>query len=175
MVCKIRGGWLCSTSMQSKSQSSSHHFSLGGYAGNNFHDYTDIVIPLYLTSRQFDGEVKFLITDRNPWWINKFQNVLRTLSRYELIDIDKEENVHCFTTVTVGLKRYPKELSIDPSKSPYSMKDFRQFLRSAYSLKKDTAIKMKDNGGRDLGFSFFQEREPEHLQTRMTLLKWQEG
>ncbi|KAK6261397.1 hypothetical protein QUC31_007213 [Theobroma cacao] len=123
-------------------------FSLGGYAGNNFHDYTDIVIPLYLTSRQFDGEVKFLITDRNPWWINKFQNVLRTLSRYELIDIDKEENVHCFTTVTVGLKRYPKELSIDPSKSPYSMKKFRQFLRSAYSLKKGTAIKMKDNGGK---------------------------
>ncbi|KAE8726587.1 hypothetical protein F3Y22_tig00006613pilonHSYRG00076 [Hibiscus syriacus] len=26
-------------------------FSLGGYAGNNFHDYADIIIPLYQTSR----------------------------------------------------------------------------------------------------------------------------
>ncbi|XVE58816.1 hypothetical protein DITRI_Ditri04bG0199300 [Diplodiscus trichospermus] len=120
-------------------------FSLGGYAGNNFHDYTDIVIPLYLTSRQFDGEVKFLITNKNPWWINKFQLVLQKLSRYELIDIDKEENVHCFPRVIVGLKRDPKELKIDPSKSPYSMKEFRLLLRSAYSLKKDTAMKMKDH------------------------------
>ncbi|XVF53842.1 hypothetical protein PTKIN_Ptkin05aG0131300 [Pterospermum kingtungense] len=120
-------------------------FSLGGYAGNNFHDYTDIVIPLYLTSRQFDGEVKFLITNKNSWWINKFRNVLQKLSRYELIDIDEEENVHCFTSVIIGLKRYPKELSIDPSKSPYSMKDFRQFLTSVYSLKQETAIKMRDD------------------------------
>ncbi|KAK8335582.1 hypothetical protein V6Z11_A09G065600 [Gossypium hirsutum] len=108
-------------------------FSTAGYAGNNFHDYTDIVLPLYLTSRQFYGEVKFLITDKKPWWIKKFRNILQKLSTYELVDIDKEVNVHCFTSVTVGLKRYPQELKIDSSKSPYSMKDFRKFLRSAYS------------------------------------------
>lgn len=61
-------------------------FSLAGYSGNNFHDYTDVVIPLYLTSRQFDGEVKFLITNKNPGWVYKFKNVLKMLSRYELID-----------------------------------------------------------------------------------------
>ncbi|XP_022738635.1 protein O-linked-mannose beta-1,4-N-acetylglucosaminyltransferase 2-like [Durio zibethinus] len=120
-------------------------FSIGGYAGNNFHDYTDIVIPLYLTSRQFDGEVKFLITNKKPLWINKFQNILEKLSRYELMDIDKEEHIHCFTSVIVGLKRNPKELTIDSSKSPYSMKEFRQFLRSAYSLQKVSTIKMRDN------------------------------
>ncbi|KAK8657109.1 hypothetical protein V6N13_035366 [Hibiscus sabdariffa] len=102
------------------------------------------IIPLYQTSRQFDGEVKFLFTDKNPWWINKFKTILGNLSRYEPIDIDKEEQVHCFGSVIVGLKRDPKELRIDPSKSHYSMKDFRQFLRSAYSLKKVTAIKMTD-------------------------------
>ncbi|XVF50539.1 hypothetical protein PTKIN_Ptkin04bG0109200 [Pterospermum kingtungense] len=125
-------------------------FSLGGYAGNNFHDYTDVVIPLYLTSRQFDGEVKFLITNKNPGWVYKFRNVLQKLSRYELINIDEEESVHCFTSVIVGLKRNPKELKIDlsSSNSPYSMNDFRQFLRSAYSLKRDTVIKMKDTGGK---------------------------
>ncbi|KAK8655933.1 hypothetical protein V6N13_108496 [Hibiscus sabdariffa] len=120
-------------------------FSLGGYAGNNFHDYTDIVLPLYLTSRQFDGEVKFLVTNNYPWWTDKFRHVLQKLSRYELIDIDKEVDVHCFPSVIVGLKRYPKELKIDPSKSPYSMKDFRQFLRSAYSLNKENAIEIRDD------------------------------
>ncbi|GMJ13521.1 hypothetical protein like AT3G18180 [Hibiscus trionum] len=120
-------------------------FSLGGYAGNNFHDYTDIVLPLFLTARPFDGEVKFLVTDKNPWWIDKFRHVLQKLSRYELIDIDNEVDVHCFTSVIVGLKRYPKELKIDTSKSPYSMKDFRQFLRSAYSLKKENAVVIRDN------------------------------
>ncbi|OMO60077.1 hypothetical protein COLO4_33953 [Corchorus olitorius] len=129
-------------------------FSLAGYAGNNFHDYTDIVIPLYLTARQFNGQVKFLVTNKNPWWISKFQHVLRALSNYELIDIDKEENTHCFETVIVGLRRNLKELNIDPSKPPYhSMKDFREFLRSAYSLKKHTAIKMKDNIGKTRRFA----------------------
>ncbi|PPD90205.1 hypothetical protein GOBAR_DD12868 [Gossypium barbadense] len=111
-------------------------FSLGGYSGNNYHDFTDIIIPLYSTARIFNGEVKFVVTNSNPWWIKKFRNLVQKLSNYEVIDIDNEENIHCFTSVVVGLKRAPQELSIDPSKSSYSMKDFRQFLRSAYSLNK---------------------------------------
>ncbi|XVE58815.1 hypothetical protein DITRI_Ditri04bG0199200 [Diplodiscus trichospermus] len=122
-------------------------FSLGGYSGNNFHDFTDIIIPLYSTARLFDGDVKFLITNRNPRWVKKFQILLQKLSNYEVIDIDNEEKIHCFTsTVIVGLKRSPQELSIESSKSPYSIKQFRQFLRSAYSLNKATAIKMEDDG-----------------------------
>ncbi|GKV25082.1 hypothetical protein SLEP1_g34577 [Rubroshorea leprosula] len=118
-------------------------FSAGGYSGNNFHDFTDIVIPLYLTARQFDGEVKLLITDAgHSWWIVKFQKFLKNLSRYEFINIDKDNSVHCFRSVIVGLKRHPRELMIDPSRSPYSMKDFRMFLRSSYSLPKAVAIKM---------------------------------
>ncbi|TYH98344.1 hypothetical protein ES332_A12G303600v1 [Gossypium tomentosum] len=123
-------------------------FSLGGYAGNNFHDYTDIIIPLYLTSRQFNGEVKFLITNKNPWWINKFKTILRNLSHYDPIDIDNEQQVHCLPTVIIGLKRDPKELTIDPSRSPHSMKEFRQFLRTTYSLKKTTAVKLTNNNRR---------------------------
>ncbi|GMJ13522.1 hypothetical protein like AT3G18180 [Hibiscus trionum] len=120
-------------------------FSLGGYSGNNYHDFTDIIIPLYSTARVFNGEVKFLVTDSNPWWINKFRNLVQRLSNYEVIDLDNEENIHCFKSVVVGLKRAPQELSIDPSKSPYSMKDFRQFLRTAYSLNKVYAVEIDDN------------------------------
>lgn len=119
-------------------------FSQGGYTGNHFHDFSDVVIPLYLTSRQYNGEVQFLITDKRPWWIAKFKAILKNLSRYELIDIDREEKVHCFPRVVVGLKRDVRELSIDPSKYSYSMSDFREFLRSCYSLKKANAIKLRD-------------------------------
>ncbi|GAV81573.1 DUF563 domain-containing protein [Cephalotus follicularis] len=121
-------------------------FSSGGYAGNNFHDFTDIIVPLYLTARQFNGEVQFLITNTKRFWIYKFHEIIRVLSRYDIIDIDEEEGIHCFTQVIVGLKRYHgrKELTIDPSKSSYSMNDFRQFLRESYSLKKGTAIKLGD-------------------------------
>ncbi|KAA8542756.1 hypothetical protein F0562_023908 [Nyssa sinensis] len=119
-------------------------FSLGGFSGNHFHDFTDLVIPLYLTSRQFNGEVSFLTTDYRPWWITKFQGILDGLSRHEIVNIDREEEIHCYPSVIVGLKCH-KELSIDPSISlnRLSMKDFRQFLRSSYSLKRTTAIKMR--------------------------------
>ncbi|KAJ7975177.1 Protein O-linked-mannose beta-1,4-N-acetylglucosaminyltransferase 2 [Quillaja saponaria] len=119
-------------------------FSLAGYAGNHFHDFTDVVIPLFLTSRKFNGEVQFLITDKRSWWISKFQAVLNGLSKYELIDIDTDNEVHCFPTVIVGLKRYHKELTIDPLKYSYSMKDFKDFLRSSFSLKRAKAIKIRD-------------------------------
>ena len=120
-------------------------FSQGGYTGNHFHDFSDVIIPLYLTSRQYNGEVQFLITDKRPWWIAKFKAILKKLSRYELMDIDREQEVHCFPSVIVGLKRNVKEMSIDPSKYSYSMSDFREFLRSCYSLKRVNAIKLRDD------------------------------
>ncbi|KAL5815525.1 hypothetical protein ACOSQ4_026166 [Xanthoceras sorbifolium] len=128
-------------------------FSLGGFSGNHFHDFSDLVIPLYLTSRKFDGEVQFLVTDNRPWWISKFRKILEKLSKYQIIDIDKQDNVvHCHSSIIVGLKRDDKELRIDPSKSPIglSMKNFREFLRSTYSLKRNEAIKLRDGEDRTM-------------------------
>ncbi|CAA7051354.1 unnamed protein product [Microthlaspi erraticum] len=113
-------------------------FSLGGYSMNNFHDFTDILIPLYTTARRFNGEVQFLVTNKNLPWLNKFKEIVRSLSNYEVIYIDEEDETHCFSSVVVGLNRHPeyyKELTIDPSNSEYSMSDFRSFLRDAYSLR----------------------------------------
>lgn len=69
--------------------------------------------------------------------------MLQSLSKYEFIDIDNEKEVYCFATVLVGLKRH-KDFTIDPSKYPYTMKDFREFLRSAYYLKRSWATKLRD-------------------------------
>ncbi|XP_027343249.1 alpha-1,3-arabinosyltransferase XAT2 [Abrus precatorius] len=119
-------------------------FSTGGYVGNHFHEFTDIVIPLFLTSRRFNGEVQLIITNNRPWWILKHKALLKKLSNYKIMDIDSDNEVHCFPRVIVGLKRHHKELSIDPQKYFYSMKDFRDLLRSSYSLKRVEAIKIKD-------------------------------
>uniref|UniRef100_A0A6N2KS16 Uncharacterized protein n=1 Tax=Salix viminalis TaxID=40686 RepID=A0A6N2KS16_SALVM len=122
-------------------------FSAGGYSGNFFPCY--IIIPLYSTARTLNREVQFLMTDRKPWWIAKFKTLFEALSRYEIIDIDDRHDVHCFHSLTIGLKgRNNKELSIDSSTSPYSMKDFRKFLRSWYSLKKITAAIIRDGDKR---------------------------
>lgn len=118
-------------------------FSVGGYSGNNFHAFTDIVVPLFLTSRKFIGEVQFLVTNSFPSWIRKFRSILENLSTYNITYIDQGEEVHCFPSVTVGLEHH-KELTIDPSRSPYSMKDFRDFLRSTYALKREDALRIGD-------------------------------
>ncbi|KAK4486618.1 hypothetical protein RD792_006869 [Penstemon davidsonii] len=113
-------------------------FSTGAYSGNYFHAFTDIIIPLYLTCRQFNGKIIFLITDNYSWWVSKYNVILEKLSKYDVVDIDKENEVLCFSRMIVGLKSN-KEFGIDPRVSPhYSIKDFRQFLRITYSLEKET-------------------------------------
>ncbi|XP_062118908.1 beta-1,2-xylosyltransferase XYXT1-like [Humulus lupulus] len=122
-------------------------FSLGGYVGNNFHEFTDVVIPLFITSRKYNGEVQFLVSDKRIYFMEKYQKLLRALSNYKVMDINDVQNsqqVHCFPSATIGLKRHQKEMTIDPERHSYSMKDFRDFLREAYSLKNEKAIQIND-------------------------------
>ncbi|XP_072979084.1 alpha-1,3-arabinosyltransferase XAT3-like [Typha angustifolia] len=113
-------------------------FSDRGYTGNYFHDFTDVLVPIFETSYQFDGEVLFLITDFKLWWIGKYLPVFKNLSRYELIDIDNDNRVHCFRHAIIGLKSHD-DFTIDPyrSRNDYSMVDFTKFMRRTYSLKRD--------------------------------------
>lgn len=114
-------------------------FSLTGYTGNLFHDFTDVMVPLFTTASEFNGEVQFLVTDMALWWTIKYHTVLQKLSKYPVIDFSKDDQVHCFKHVIVGLHAY-MEFTIDQSKAPhnYSMVDFNRFMRGAYSLGRDT-------------------------------------
>ncbi|KAL9252796.1 Alpha-1,3-arabinosyltransferase XAT3-like protein [Drosera capensis] len=128
-------------------------FSSGGYAGNHFHDFSDVVIPLYVNSRHLKRKVKFLVTDMKPWWLAKFRVVLRALSKYDVIDIDKNRQIHCFRSLIVGLRASNKELSTySPMASSYGISytigNFTSFLRSAYSLQRDTAIQLSVDDNR---------------------------
>ncbi|KAG9449018.1 hypothetical protein H6P81_008983 [Aristolochia fimbriata] len=124
-------------------------FSVAGYTGNLFHDFSDVLIPLFHTTRHFFGEVRFVIANYKSWWVNRYSLVLKQLSNYEIIDLDHDNQTHCFEAALVGLK-FHKELSIDPSRTPRgsSMHDFSKFLRSSYSLEKETALEMKEGSSK---------------------------
>uniref|UniRef100_A0A0D9VFC4 Glycosyltransferase 61 catalytic domain-containing protein n=1 Tax=Leersia perrieri TaxID=77586 RepID=A0A0D9VFC4_9ORYZ len=113
-------------------------FALTGYTGNLFHDFTDVLVPLFTTASEFNGEVQFLITDMAIWWTRKYKVVFDKLSKYPLIDFNNDDQVHCFKHAIVGLHAY-MEFTIDSSKAPhnYSMVDFNRFMRRTYSLPRD--------------------------------------
>lgn len=111
-------------------------FSTGGFSTNLFHDFNDIIIPLYLTSRHFQSQLKFVVTDFKPSWIFKYRQILTHLSAYDLIDSSKDGRVHCFPAAVVGLK-YHGDLTCNASDVPsgYSIFDFKHFLHDSFSLK----------------------------------------
>lgn len=117
-------------------------FSIGGFSGNLFHDFTDVIVPLFISSYQFNGEVRFVVGDVKPWWVSKFKLILKRLSNYDVIDArsDEAEAVRCFPRVVVGLS-FHKELGVDSSRTPtgYSAMDFKAMLREAYGLERETA------------------------------------
>ncbi|CAI0450702.1 unnamed protein product [Linum tenue] len=133
-------------------------FSAGAYFGNYFHAFTDVLVALFVTAHPFNREVVLLVTDGKPVHVDKFKTLFNGLSRnmtpmefefrYPTIDIDKAGrpagNPRCFSRLTIGLKgRDGKELSINSEQSEYTMADFKRFLRSAYSLKRTTAVKLQ--------------------------------
>jgi len=126
-------------------QCTKHHnvpiliFSVTGYTGNLFHDFTDVMVPLFTTANQFNGEVQFIISDMMIWWVRKYHKVLEALSNYPVIDFHNDNEVHCSKRVIVGLHAY-MEFTIDPKLAPnnYTMVNFNAFMRRAYNLKRDS-------------------------------------
>ncbi|XP_066308544.1 beta-1,2-xylosyltransferease XAX1-like isoform X3 [Miscanthus floridulus] len=126
-------------------------FSVGGYTGNFFHDMSDVLIPLYLTSFQYEGRVKFFMTNYKQWWVQKYKPVLRRLSHHDIIDFDSNKDVHCFQHVILGLTR-DRDLILGPhpTRNPkgYSMLDFTRFLRHSYGLKRDRPLVLGEQPGK---------------------------
>ena len=115
-------------------------FSTGGRTLNYFHSITDVMVPLFATSQRFNRNVIFLVTNHNSSrFTTKHRKTLGSLSRHEVVDIDKENRTLCFTNMIVGLKAHPFDLSIDPSPfSSLSTRNLTRLLRSIYSLKRDS-------------------------------------
>ncbi|RLM92989.1 hypothetical protein C2845_PM08G06800 [Panicum miliaceum] len=113
-----------------------------------FHDLTDVLVPLFITTRRFGG-------DAQPWWLDKFRPLLRGLSRHDVVDMDRGgRGVLGYPHVVVGLE-FHKEMSVDAARTAgeYSMADFALLARRSYGLTRDTAIRLhgRSDGDRSSG------------------------
>jgi hypothetical protein len=123
-------------------------FALGGLTGNFWHDFGDVLVPLFIASRRYDGEVQFLISNMKPWWPAAYKTILQRLSKYDAVDLDGDGDgdahvVRCFPHVTVGIHMH-NGLSIVPEWAPgppggrgLTMADFTRFMREVYALPRD--------------------------------------
>ncbi|XP_020591322.1 protein O-linked-mannose beta-1,4-N-acetylglucosaminyltransferase 2-like [Phalaenopsis equestris] len=114
-------------------------FSIAGFTGNIFHDFTDVLIPLFISSHQFNGQVQFLVADVKPWWLSRYKLILKQMSSYEIIHVlrDGGDMIRCFPRAIIGLQ-FHKEMGVDSTNSPtgYSIVDFKVMLRRAYGLER---------------------------------------
>ncbi|XP_057770515.1 alpha-1,3-arabinosyltransferase XAT3-like [Salvia miltiorrhiza] len=147
--------WRLTTHQHNVPRCTQHHnhpailFSISGFTGsktqrgNYFHDFADVLFPLYMTSSRFQGEVHFLATDYKPLWIRQYTHILNKLTKHNILDIDAQTSqVHCYHNMQLGLTFY--NVLMSPPSSPLSppspsMHTFRQLLRETYSLKRESA------------------------------------
>ncbi|XP_020268535.1 uncharacterized protein LOC109843948 isoform X1 [Asparagus officinalis] len=102
-------------------------FSTYSFTGNHFHDFADLLLPLYVTSRHFHDEAHFLVSDAKPWLLAKFRRILTTFSYHKLMYAEPGI-VHCFPKAFIGLT---------PSKpNSETLSGLRKVLRRAFRLKR---------------------------------------
>ncbi|XP_074356450.1 xylan glycosyltransferase MUCI21-like [Apium graveolens] len=114
-------------------------FSSSGFIGNLFHEFNEVIIPLFITSRHFQSNVQFILSDYRPSFMRRYAQILSHLSSYQVMNPGANESIHCFPAgVVVGLK-FHTYLSINTSSNinpgGYSMLNFKQFLRESYNIK----------------------------------------
>ncbi|KAI3994761.1 hypothetical protein MKX01_037312 [Papaver californicum] len=119
-------------------------FSSGGYRGNFFHEFNDVIVPFFLTTRHFQSQVQLVVTDYKEHWDSKYHQILTSLSNYKVINPAEDEKVHCFPGGVIGLV-YHGDLTCNTSGIPdgYSMNDFRKFLRHSFNLKIKNVTEME--------------------------------
>ncbi|CAD6249232.1 unnamed protein product [Miscanthus lutarioriparius] len=132
-------------------------FALGGLTSNYWHAFSDVLVPLFTTARAFGGDVELLATGAGAqaWFLGKYGRVFRALSRYDVVDLDADDDVvRCYAHLVVGLRGPPPRLRHRPSARPngYDMLAFREFVRAAYPLPPpppgaSVALPCKSGGG----------------------------
>lgn len=127
-------------------------FSIGGYTGNIFHDFSDVIVPLYNTVQRYRGDVQLVMANVASWWLVKYDTLLRELSRHAPLDLAKAGaagEVHCFRQAVVSLRAH-RELIIERERSldGLATPDFTRFLRGALSLPRDAPTRLGHGTGR---------------------------
>ncbi|KAL2473061.1 Glycosyltransferase family 61 protein [Forsythia ovata] len=110
--------------------------SSSGFVGNVFHEFNEIIIPLFITTRHLRSRVQFILEDYKVSFVRKYSKPMSQLSAYEVMNPAANQSVHCFPGAIIGLK-FQGHLALNScdTSGGHSMQDFKQFLRQAYNLK----------------------------------------
>ncbi|CAM6124886.1 unnamed protein product [Calypogeia fissa] len=144
-------------------------FSSAGFTGNLFHDFQDVLIPLFIVSQHLRSEVVLIISDHKPAWVERWSRVLNHTSRFPIIDLKEDSGQHCFPEVIAGLYLHG-HLNVAPSLMPNgeTIDDFRRFLYEA--LASPTLKQRKACDGFSDTLQTHEKGSPMQLQTRLPKL-----
>ncbi|XP_024021514.1 uncharacterized protein LOC21387743 [Morus notabilis] len=81
-------------------------FSAGGYTGNFFCDFSDGFAPFFITINSLfsNRDVVLVISDIRGRWAQKYAELQSRISKHPIIDLNKENVVHCFPSAIVEFK-----------------------------------------------------------------------
>ncbi|KAL8142326.1 hypothetical protein V2J09_015358 [Rumex salicifolius] len=111
-------------------------FSTGGLTGNFFHDFTDGLLPLYITLNYLslgNRDVILVVDNARDWWTRKYADVIRGFTKHPIINLENEKATHCFTRAHVGLISHGN-MALDATAlpRPLTLAHFRSFLRNVF-------------------------------------------
>lgn len=110
-------------------------FSAGGLTGNIFHDFNDGLIPVFITANSIFPNQDFvlMVSKARDWWVNRYKEILRTLTKYPIINFDNDTAIHCFPSISVGIISHDL-VTIDPKLIPNSktFTHFHALIEKAY-------------------------------------------
>ncbi|XP_054825720.1 xylan glycosyltransferase MUCI21-like isoform X2 [Prosopis cineraria] len=122
-------------------------FSVGGYTGNFFHDFTDGFIPLFITINTIfhDHQGFVIVISEGPdWWPTKYANLLNIFTKHPIITLKNETQTHCFPYAHVGLISHgfmTINHTLLPTLKTYL--HFRNTLHEAYNSHHDSSMSPK--------------------------------
>lgn len=126
---------------------------LPGYSGNIFHDFNEVLLPLFQSVHSYNGEVVIIIVDlKGKWWFRSEEEIgdsilgamtnypIRLLGRPEDLD-GSPQAVDCFSQVLVGtphnLCLYDEEGGAEArseQKAGVRLRDFGNFLQRRFGF-----------------------------------------
>lgn len=92
-------------------------FSAGGWTGNAFHEFTDVLIPLFVTTERYHRRVRLFVSDAPEPWLRKYRRFLKIFTEFPVVILGQGEVSWCLSELTVGLEIHGY-LTADPEKMP---------------------------------------------------------
>ncbi|KAL8142329.1 hypothetical protein V2J09_015361 [Rumex salicifolius] len=111
--------------------------SVGGpLTGNFFHDFSDGILPIYITLYNLsikNRDVILVIDKAQNWWVHKYADIIRGFTKHPIINLENEKATHCFTRAHVGLISHG-HMALNPTTlpGPLTLAHFHSFLRDVF-------------------------------------------